>query len=179
MNIKGFDLLKALYSESQRWTFAFEMSALLSRIKHHTNALTQAINVYERSILSSFHVFIQNDLAENYLNPAEHRILQDHFEYGLKKTLDLSSTAILYFDLSAEECFKRITERGRSSEANIELRRLKQLKFYYDQFIERFDQCPIIKIDARQSKEQVCHQVDTILQQYLSANIKPNEAITF
>ena len=170
MNVQGFDLLQALYTESERWTFAFEMSALLSRIRNHTNALQNAINVYERSILSSFHVFIQNELAENYLNQAEYRILQDHFEYGLKKTIDLSNTIILYFDLPPEECLKRIVERSRSSETNLDLHRLEQLKSYYDRFVDHFSQCPIIRINAGKSKEEICQQIDTILQQYLHDN---------
>lgn len=168
MNFKGFDLLRALYTESHRWTFAFEMSALLSRIQNHTDALQNAINVYERSILSCFHVFIQNDLAENYLNQAEYRILQDHFEFGLKKTIDLSNTVILYFDLSPEQCFKRIVERSRSSEFNIDLQRLEQLKSYYDRFTDNFTQCPIIKINAEKSKEEIYREIDSILHQYLN-----------
>jgi deoxyadenosine/deoxycytidine kinase len=171
MNIKGFDLLKALYTESNRWTFAFEMKALLSRIKNHTNALhNHHIHVYERSILSCFHVFIQNDLTQKYLNEAEYRILQDHFEYGLKQTMDLSTTAILYFDLSSQECFQRIVKRSRQSELNIDLQRLEQLKHHYDKFIHHFNLCPVKIIDTSQSIEHTYQQVDSLLTEFIKQN---------
>jgi deoxyadenosine/deoxycytidine kinase len=171
MNIKGFDLLKALYTESNRWTFAFEMTALLSRIKNHLNAVNNHhIHVYERSILSCFHVFIRHDLEEKYLNDAEYRILQDHFEYGLQKTMDLSKTVILYFDVSPKECFERIKKRSRESESSIDLKRLEQLKYHYDEFIHHFKLCPIQIIDASKSIEETCQQADSILTQFIRQN---------
>jgi len=171
MNINGFDLLKALYTESNRWTFAFEMTALLSRIKSHLNAVNNHhIHVYERSILSCFHVFIRHDLEEKYLNEAEYRILQDHFEYGLQKTMDLSKTVILYFDVSPKECFERIKKRSRESESSIDLKRLEQLKYHYDEFIHHFKLCPIQIIDASKSIEETCQQVDSILTQFIRQN---------
>ena len=167
MNIKGFDLLQALYTDSDRWSFAFEMSALLSRIKSHANANHSRIHIYERSILSCFHVFIRHDLAQRYLNETEHRILQEHFEYGLQKTMDLSHTMILYFDLPPKECLKRITQRSRQSESTIDLTRLEQLREYYDNFIQNFHQCPVKIIDASQSMEQTMAQVDSLLKQFI------------
>jgi deoxyadenosine/deoxycytidine kinase len=80
MNIKGFDLLNTLYTESNRWTFAFEISTLFSRFKKHTKAVNnQHIHIFERSIHSYFHAFISHDLAKKYLNEVKYRILQVHF----------------------------------------------------------------------------------------------------
>lgn len=169
-NIKGFDLLQALYTESDRWAFTFEMSALLSRIKSHTNASPSGIQIYERSILSCFHVFIQHDLAKRHLNDTEYRILKEHFEYGLQKTMNLSNTLILYFDLSPQECFKRLTQRSRQSESTIDLARLEELRDYHDAFIRNFHLCPVKIIDASQSMEQTCAQVDSLLKQILPPN---------
>lgn len=171
MNIKGFDLLKALYTESNRWTFTFEMTALLSRIKNHLNTVqNNHINVYERSILSCFHVFIRHDLEQKYLNEAEYRILQDHFEYGRRKTIDLSKTIILYLDSSPKECFERIVKRSRESETNIDLKRLEQLKYHYDEFIKNFNLCPVKVIDASQSIERTYVQVNSVLNQLIKQN---------
>jgi len=172
MNIQGFDLLKALYTQSNRWTFTFEMMALLSRIRNHMNAVDNhaAIHVYERSILSCFHVFIQHDLEQKYLNEAEYRILQEHFEHGLNETIDLSKTIILYLDLPPRECYQRINKRSRQSESTINLERLQQLNYHYGQFISNFQSCPIHIIDASQSIDQTCQQVDSILDQVLKQN---------
>ncbi|CAF3654739.1 unnamed protein product [Rotaria sp. Silwood1] len=171
MNIKGFDLLKALYSESNRWTFAFEMTALLSRVKNHLNTVNNHhIDIYERSILSCFHVFIRHALEQNYLNETEYKILRDHFEYSCQKTLDLSQTLIFYFDLSPKECFERIIKRSRQSEFNIDLKRLEQIKHYYDEFVKNFNLCPIKIIDASQPIKQIYQQVDFLLNQYIKQN---------
>ncbi|CAF3968694.1 unnamed protein product [Rotaria sordida] len=174
-NIKGFDLLKALYTESNRWTFAFEMTALLSRIKNHLNAVNNNnnnnhIHLYERSILSCFHVFIRHDLEQNYLNGAEYKILQDYFEYSRQKTMNLSQTVIFYFDLSSKQCLERIIKRSRQSELNIDLKRLEQIKHYYDEFIKNFNLCPIKIIDASQPIEQIRQQVDSLLNQFIKQN---------
>ncbi|CAF0780008.1 unnamed protein product [Adineta steineri] len=171
MDIKGFDLLKALYTESNRWTFTFEMTALLSRIKTHTNAIhNHHIQIYERSILSCFHVFIDYDRKQKYLNDAEYRILQDHFQYGLEKTMDLSSTVIFYFDLSPKKCLERIIKRSRQSELSIDLKRLEQLKHHYDKFIQNFHLCPVKIIDVSQSIEQTYQQVDSVLNEMIVKN---------
>lgn len=171
MNIKGFDLLKALYNDSNRWTFSFEMTALLSRLKNHLNAAnSHHIHIYERSVLTCFHVFIRHDLDQQYLNEAEYRILQDHFEYSQQKALDLSKTIILYLDLSPKECFARIAKRSRQSESNIDLKRLEQIKYYHDKFIENFNLCPIKIIDASQPIEHVFQQVNSILNEVIRQN---------
>lgn len=171
MNINGFDLLNALYTDSNRWTFAFEISALLARIKNHSNALNNnRLNIFERSLLSCFQVFIRHDLEQKYLNDAEYRILQDHFEFGVRNFMDLSSTAILYFDLPPKECYDRILKRSRPSEISIDMNRLEQLKFYYDDFIYHFKACPVHVIDTTQSIEQTCQQVDAILNGFLRRN---------
>ncbi|CAF3570810.1 unnamed protein product [Rotaria socialis] len=171
MSIKGFDLLKALYTESSRWTFAFEMTALLSRIKNNLNAVQHHnIHIYERSILSCFHVFIRHDLQQNYLNEAEYKVLQDHFEYSRQKTLDLSQTIIFYLDLSPKECFERIVKRSRQSELSIDLKRLEQLKYHYDEFIQNFNLCPVKIIDASQPIEKLHEHVNTLLDQLIKQN---------
>lgn len=171
MNTSGFDLLKALYTESNRWAFAFEISALLARIKNHSSAMNNhRLHIHERSLLSCFHVFIRHDLEQKYLNDAEYRILQDHFEFGLRNFVDLSTTAILYFDLPPKDCYDRILKRSRSSELSIDLKRLDQLKLHYDDFIYHFKACPIHFINASQSIEQTCQQVDAILNEYLQRN---------
>jgi len=140
-------------------------------LKNHINAVNNHhIHVYERSILTCFHVFIQHDLEQKYLNEVEYKILQDHFEYGLKKTMDLSKTLILYFDLSPNECFERIIKRSRESESSLDLKRLEQLKYHYDEFIHNFKLCPVQIIDASQSIEQICQQIDSILTQFIKQN---------
>ena len=170
-NIKDFDLLKALYTESHRWTFAFEMTALLSRLKNHTNSVNNhCIHVYERSILSTFHVFIRHDLKEKYLNQAEYKILEDHLEYGLQKVMDLSKTVIFYFDLSPRECLERIIKRSRPSESTIDLKRLEQLKYYYDDFMLNFNLCPIKTINASQPIEKMYQQINFLLNQFVKEN---------
>ena len=171
MDIKGFDLLNALYTESNRWTFTFELTALLSRIRNHMNSRSNHhINIYERSILSCFNVFIDHDREQNYLNDVEYRILQNHYEYGLEKTIDLSSTAILYFDLPPKQCYERIVKRSRQSESSVDLERLEKLKHHYDKFIKNFNMCPVKVIDASQTLERTCEQIDTLLSEMITSN---------
>jgi thymidylate kinase len=84
--------------------------------------------------------------------------------------MDLSTTAILYFDLSPKECLDRIRKRSRQSETNIDLKRLEQLKYHYDKFIQNFKLCPVQIIDASQSIEQTYQEVDSILTQFIKQN---------
>jgi thymidylate kinase len=84
--------------------------------------------------------------------------------------MNLSNTVILYFDLSPKKCFERVIKRSRQSELNIDLKRLEQLKYHYDEFIHNFKLCPIQTIDASQSIEQTYQQVDSILSKFIKQN---------
>jgi deoxyadenosine/deoxycytidine kinase len=170
MNIKGFDLLQALYAESHRWTFTFEMSALLSRMKLTQHAAHRIVHVYERSILSCFHVFIRHDRAMNYINEIEYRILREHFQYGLNTSIDLSSTIMFYLNLSPDMCLKRIIERSRHSEVTIDLKRLEQIQINYERFLGNFQQCPVRILDASQTRDQLCQQIDHFLKPLIENN---------
>ena len=176
MNFRGFDLLQALYNDSCRWTFAFEMNALLSRIRNRRQIESCAINVHERSIFSCFHVFIRHDLTEKFINQTEYEILRDHFQYGLTNDIDLSKTFILYLDTSPKTCFQRILKRSRPSESSIDLNRLEKLNNFYEDFIEKFHLCPVKRIDGSQTPDKIFEQVEETFQEFFLSSRTNDES---
>lgn len=88
--VNGVDLLKNFYEENEKWTFAFENLVQLSRLKSFYEARdrfqqiaadqTSKKNVFiERSLLSSYNVFVVNSYEENRLNKIEFDILTEYY----------------------------------------------------------------------------------------------------
>ncbi|CAF1629288.1 unnamed protein product, partial [Didymodactylos carnosus] len=165
-NVKGFNLLEALYTQSERWTFTFEFYALLCRVKDYqlasNNHNNNKIKCFERSLLSNKHVFIRHAYNEQSLNEVEYELLNQYFEYALTK-IDYSQTAILFLDLIPEQCYERLIKRARDAEKIIDLKRLEKLHHYYDDFLKKIDICEVKRIDAAQPVEDVFKQVDCVL----------------
>lgn len=100
----GTDLLKMFYQENEKWSFTFESTVQLSRLKtfydsknhleddNQKNDPNAKQKVFlERSIFSSYNVFALNSLEDNRLNPVEYDILGQYYKLFLNhsyKNLD-------------------------------------------------------------------------------------------
>jgi deoxyadenosine/deoxycytidine kinase len=64
LNLKGFNLIELLYKDINRWSFAFEHYAQLTRLQMFENFqnidITKGVRLMERSIFSAKHCFTEN-----------------------------------------------------------------------------------------------------------------------
>jgi deoxyadenosine/deoxycytidine kinase len=63
LNLKGFNLIELLYKDINRWSFAFEHYAQLTRLQMYENFQnidTKPVRLMERSIFSAKYCFTEN-----------------------------------------------------------------------------------------------------------------------
>ena len=124
------NILELFYIDKDKYSFSFQMIILHSRISQLQQAINDgySIIISERSILSSYRVFIKMLLDNNNMNSIEYKIYEDWFNYFKEILQDIN---IVYIKTSPEICSKRIAKRNRQAEANIPLYYLKNCDYYH------------------------------------------------
>jgi deoxyadenosine/deoxycytidine kinase len=152
--------LNLFYKDSERWGFTFNINVLKSYHKHIHNNNTA---IYERSPLSSYHVFSQIQYEQGKMTQYEHEL----FEY-IHSQMSWMPDILIYIRTSPKTCFERMINRGRECEAGVPLEYLTLIHDKYDKMIEELSTNENVKIyivDGEQNINKVCTDVMTILQQ--------------
>jgi deoxyadenosine/deoxycytidine kinase len=120
--------LEGFYSDPSRYAFEFSLGVLLSfcRMRPADGDESAALLV-ERCPLACRHVFTQLLFNDGHLTQTQWA--------AFKECADLLSwapDAVVYVDVPAEVCLRRIAERGRRCEAAVDVQYLRRLEFQYD-----------------------------------------------
>lgn len=168
----GTDLLKLFYEENDKWTFAFENLVQLSRLRTYYDAQThQAQKTFmERSILSSYNVFTINSFEENRMSKVEFDILNKYYKLFAEKLTnqtDPDAFRIVYIRTSPEVCYKRLRERNRNSETEIDLSYLTKIHLKYETWINKLEEdskktAYVNIIDGNCDRDQVISQIENL-----------------
>ncbi|XP_055308624.1 uncharacterized protein LOC129572639, partial [Sitodiplosis mosellana] len=76
-SVNGYNLLQLMYEDKTRWSFQFQMYALLTMIQIQNTASEAAVRVFERSIITTPRVFIEALKRENSIHTIEYHILRE------------------------------------------------------------------------------------------------------
>ena len=144
-NIGGGNLFELFYKTPERWCFTFEICTMLTLFKNLREALATntEMNFIERSILSN-RVFHHVSRSMDKLNDIEMEILNE--AYRCFKAILPKLSGVIYIDTDVKTCLKRIKERGRNEEQEIDEDYLTRLE---TEFIEINYDCPILCIDGK------------------------------
>lgn len=197
----GMDLLKLFYEETDKWSFSFENLVQLSRLKSLYESQSFAKSrpplidsnnsqriarmdgriFLERSILSSYNVFVNNSFEEKRLNKVEYDVLTKYYNFFTQKAnklvyvnetmkenehKSLIPYQIVYIRTSPEVSFHRLQKRARESERNIGLDYLQKINEKYENWIEQISKenaDSVRIIDGNRDKAYVIDQIDSIL----------------
>ena len=197
----GTDLLKLFYEESNRWSFHLESLIQLTRLKtqyeskQYIKSLIDSNETLpklfmERSIHSSFNVFVKNSFTEKKINQVEFDILSRYyfkfanpiqandknnnlFNESDKNLSQINKKVInenlefplkfIYVKTTPKICYERLKMRNRNSEMNVSLSYLMNLHENYENWINELNEDCKLVIDGNLSKEKVLEQIDKIL----------------
>lgn len=122
-NVGGANLLEMLYSDRARWTFLFQVNALLQMTDIDKQALEYSKNglvvVKERSAYSTSNIFIP--LVSEYISAAERHVLDQlstTTNRSLFSEINQTSDITIYLRTDPETCYLRVNKRGRPEEMN-------------------------------------------------------------
>ncbi len=137
--------LADFYKDMHRWSFQSQMFFLSSRLRHHKAALERpGSSILDRSIYEDAAVFARTLYQEEFLNERDW-LLYNQF-YGVLATLLPPPNLVIYLQASIPTLMRRIAQRGRDFEREIDANYLSQLNERYEEWVSTFNLCPVLTV---------------------------------
>ena len=158
--------LADFYGDMKQWAFHSQVFFLSHKLKLHQELLaSNRPAVIDRTIYEDAEIFARSLKNQRYISPRDWAVYERLYE-GIKKTLRPPDVLVaLTCSLGATK--KRIERRGRAMESAIPDAYLRKLHRLYEDWFDRYDLGPIVKIDTTEL-DYVENLVDLIeLQQKL------------
>ena len=129
------NIIEHFYEDNERYSFAFQMMAYISRLKLLKDALNENYDIIftERSIYSDRNVFATMLYKSNKMNSIEYTIYNQWFD---EFSSIIKNIKTIYIRTVPEICKLRIDIRSRKGE-NIELDYLKTCHYYHEIWLNR------------------------------------------
>ena len=157
----GKNILDRFYQDMNKFAYAFQSYAFLTRVKMLDSISPTADYVFiERSVHSDHQVFAKNCFEQGIMSEIEWRLYQDWFSWMIPKVTVEKHGKIMtiYLKSNPEICYKRIKERARPEERSVTLPYLKTIHAQHENWLTaETDEIKII--DANLPIHEVVNQV--------------------
>ena len=179
-DVDGSNILEHFYSDMERFCYAFQSFAFISRIKQLDMIDQNADYVFiERSVHCDRNVFASACHDSNMMKDIEWQIYNTWFEWMEQKYNNIFNTArYIYLQCSAATAYQRIGTRGRPEETGIDIKYLETLNTKHNDWL--VSNPKTIILDAEQNfldsdilKKAIDKVVDTTTPVTKSSNISP------
>jgi len=138
-DVNGITMLEKFYADQNKYSFAFQMMAYISRLKvlrdsleKIGNACKPVIFITERSLYTDKLVFAKMLYDSGKMEDVMYQIYLNWFDTFLK---EFPVHKVIYVKTDANVCHQRITKRSRDGEANIPLSYLENCSIYHDNML--------------------------------------------
>jgi len=161
-DLNGHNALSKLYEDSERWSFSFNMYAMLTRIQQHMKPHTCPVKLLERSLYSTRYCFVQSNYLDKTITPFEYTVLTQWFDY-LTKSNRAPVDLIVYLRADPETCYERLKKRSRKEEAGVPISLLNSLHQLHDDWLinEKYPcPAPVLVLDANYDLEKMKETYD-------------------
>ena len=149
---EGNTMLKKFYADQEKYSFAFQIMAYISRltifrktlkdIKDNNNT-TLYIIITERSLYTDKHVFAKMLYDQGKIEDVCYQIYLNLFEEFVN---DFPISNIVYVNTNPEKCYERIHKRARDGEEVIPLAYLTDCHNYHEEFLDKTTGIQSIKL---------------------------------
>ncbi len=132
----GESLLTSFYAEPQRWAYAMETFAMLSRVREHIKdqESRESHLLVERSIYSGHYCFALNSYRNGFMSPLEWNMYHSWFNFLIPGKCK-PPFGFIYLRVSPSIALDRIKKRSRDGESSIPLAYLEQLHECHEDFL--------------------------------------------
>ena len=140
------NILDYFYKDMEKYTYSFQSFAFLSRVML-LDDIDKSKNIVfiERSIFSDREIFAKNCVKNGTMQEIEWNLYTKWFDWMLKR-LDLSegeNYLHLYLKCPSDECFRRLKERNREEEQNVNLKYIQEIHDRHEEWLNK-KQCIIV-----------------------------------
>jgi deoxyadenosine/deoxycytidine kinase len=139
--------LADFYEDMHRWSFHSQVFFLSRRLRHH-HQLIQRPNsvVQDRTVYEDAEIFASNLYRQGQMDARDYQSYQEL--YDVMVHLLPPPDLVIYLRASVPVLIDRIAHRGRSFERSITPEYLERLNTLYEEWVERFDLCPVLTVPS-------------------------------
>lgn len=137
--------LADFYQDMERWSFHSQIFFLGKRLEHHRQLVDYPGSVVQdRTVYEDAEIFAANLYHQGKMNARD---------YATYRSLYLAVTRflppphlVIYLQASPETLLRQIAQRGREFERNIDPDYVRQLNTLYDNWIDDWAACPVLRV---------------------------------
>ena len=139
--------LEDFYSDMKRWSFNLQIYFLNSRFRQIIDIQKSKRNIIQdRTIYEDAYIFAPNLFDMGLMTKRDFENYTSFFQN--LKTLIKPPDLLIYLKASIPTLVDQIQKRGREYEENIRLDYLKRLNGFYNKWIDKYDDGPLLVIDV-------------------------------
>lgn len=139
--------LEDFYQDMKAWAFHSQLYFLTNRLRSHLDLLNYPESVIQdRTVYEDAQIFAKNLYMQGNMSKRDYTAYNDL--YQLTTDLLAPPDLIIYLKASVKTLQNRIALRGRDFESKIKPDYLQNLNMLYDEFIDNFNLCPVLTIQA-------------------------------
>lgn len=166
----GVDMLTKFYGDQEKYSFAFQMMAYISRLsllkRTYEENPTNTIIITERSVYTDRHVFAKMLYDSNKIEDVEYQIYLKWFDEFIK---ELPVFAMIYLHTTPQVSHSRVLKRARDGET-IPLEYLQKCYDYHENWLNK-ESCVLnIDVSGENSDENTKKWMNEFLS-YLRQNL--------
>lgn len=170
--------LADFYQDMARWSFHSQVFFLSRRLRHHHQLLQRPNSVVQdRTVYEDAEVFACNLYRQGLMSERDYRSYRELYEVlsALLPPPDL----VVYLRASVPTLMARIAQRGRPFERSITPEYLEQLNGLYEEWIGRFNLCPVLTVPSdRLDFVSNSHHLDLIVEKVVE-KLQGREVVEF
>lgn len=152
-NKEGKSMVELFYSNQEKYSFAFQMMAYISRLSILKKAIKENYDIIisERSLTTDKNVFAKMLFDSGKIEDIEYQIYLKWFEEFQN---DIRDEYVIYIKTNPETAFYRVNKRSRKGE-DIPIEYLQDCNHYHDTWLyrEKYDKMLIIDGNKDTDKE--------------------------
>lgn len=139
--------LADFYQDMARWSFHSQVFFLSRRLRHHHQLLQRPNSVVQdRTVYEDAEVFACNLYRQGLMSERDYRSYRELYE--VLSVLLPPPDLVVYLRASVPTLMARIAQRGRPFERSITPEYLEQLNELYEEWIGRFNLCPVLTVPS-------------------------------
>jgi deoxyadenosine/deoxycytidine kinase len=171
--------LADFYADMQTWSFHLQIFFLGHRAKLHRYLCTQhdGSSILDRSIYEDAEIFVRALHSLGHLTTRDLDAYHSVYEQILSQLP--TPSLMIYLRATVPTLIERIRKRARGIETGITADYLLLLNSYYEQWLERFDLCPVLTIPSDELDFVAHEQHLTIIVNRVLDRLKGKEEISF
>ncbi|HRE90254.1 MAG TPA: deoxynucleoside kinase [Myxococcota bacterium] len=156
----GNPYLDDFYGDMRGYAFRSQLYFLTHKFRLHLGLGTEnGTIVLDRTIYEDAEIFARNLHQQGHIDARDFGLYNELYA-SMKQALR-PPDLLIYLRCSTTTIRRRIKQRGRPSEQNIPLDYIKRLNALYEDWIARYDQCPVLVWES-DKKDYLTDLVDWI-----------------